>query len=421
MRKDQSLVARLVARLAAGTGAALLAAGLMADAAVATEPDMIAAKMNQLGGKTLAELTGKRGDTTVILSPYGLGAALHLLMLGAALESKGEESLKTVLLPESPKSLDAARDDLKAFNKAVLDTQRNDKVTLRSASAVFVPQPVKVSANFSRKAPDVLKATLQHLDFKSPKALETINTWVKTYTNGEIPSILTKLEPDARFVLLNAVYFKGAWEQAFDPAKTAKAPFTRVDGSQQDVPMMTASLQVAIAELDKLQAVWLPYAGKEVAMVVIAPRADGAPTMVAEALKSKSIDKLVEAAGKEAELRSVHVRLPRFRVESFLDITDALATQIGPALVADADYSPINPAKSGPLLVVHRVAVDVTEAGTVAAAATGITTDRSLQITPMFAADRPFAFAIVHRPTKAILFTGYVADPGAATAGAKGP
>jgi serpin B len=384
-------------------------------------PRRIAEKINQVGGKTLAELTGKHGDNTVLLSPYGLGSALHLLMLGAQLESKAEESLKTSLVPESTKSLDAARDDLAAFHKAVLDTKRNDKVTVKSASAVFVPQPVKVSDNFSWKAPQVLKATLQYLDFKSPKALGTINEWVDTYTKGEIPVILDKLEPDARFVLLNAVYFKGAWQQAFDPAKTAKAPFTRVDGTKHDVPMMTTSLNTGIAELGKLQAVWLPYAGNDIAMVAIAPRADGAPTAVAEMLKDKTIDQLIEQATKEAELRQVRVSLPRFRAESFLNITDALATQIGPALVADADYTPINPTKGGPLLVVHRVTVDVSEAGTVAAAATGVTTDRSLTITPVFTANKPFAFAIVHRPTKAVLFTGYVADPAAGAKGAKAP
>jgi serine protease inhibitor len=56
--------------------------------------------------------------------------------------------------------------------------------------------------------------------------------------------------------------------------------------------------------------------------------------------------------------------------------------------------------------------VEVAEAGTRAAAATAITSDRSLSVTPVLSADKPFIFAIVHRPTQAILFTGYVADPG---------
>lgn len=416
MRKDQSLVARL----AAGAGTALLAAGLIADAAIATEPDMskearIAEKMNALGGKTLGELTGKRNDATVILSPYGLGSALHLLMLGAYAGSDAETSLMKSLVPESIESLDEAREDLQAANRKILGANTGDRVMLRSVSAVYVPKGAMVSGNFRTKASGGLKAQVDVLDFKSPKALQNINTWVKKETNGEIPSILQKLEPDARFVVLNAVYFKGAWEIAFDPARTEKAPFTRVDGSKREhVPMMSATFPVRLAELGKLHAVWLPYAGKDIAMVIIAPRADGAPTLVADTLKSTSIDKLIAAASKGAQERPVHVRLPRFRSESYLDITDALGSQIGPALRADSDYSPINAGKSGPLLVVHRVVVDVSEAGTVAAAATAVTSDRSLAVTPVLAADRPFAFAIVHRPTQAVLFAGYIADPGEA-------
>jgi serpin B len=427
MRKDQSLAApvtRLVKRLAAGTGAALLATALIADAAVA-EPDMskdvqFAEKLNQLGGKTLQEIAGNRRDATVLISPYGLGSALHLLMLGAKEGSDAETSLKTSLVPGKLDNLDKAREGWQATSTAILGANKSDKVTLQLASAVYVPTTATVSENFGRKAPGVLGATLKSLDFKSPKALETINAWVNDKTKGQIPTILEKLEPDARFVILNAVHFKGAWELAFDPARTAKAPFTRVDGSKrEDVPMMSATFPAQLAELGELQAVWLPYAGKDVAMLVIAPRSEGAPTLVADTLKSTSIDKLVAAAGKEAQERSVHVRLPRFRAESYLDLTNALVGQIGRALDADSDYSPINAAKKGPLLVVHRVLVDVTEAGTVAAAATAITSDRSLAVTPVLSADRPFAFAIVHRPTQAVLFAGYIADPGRESSGEK--
>jgi serpin B len=54
----------------------------------------------------------------------------------------------------------------------------------------------------------------------------------------------------------------------------------------------------------------------------------------------------------------------------------------------------------------------VGEQGTRAAAVTAVAPQRSLSITPLFAADRPFAFAIVHEPTETILFAGYIADPG---------
>ena len=63
-------------------------------------------------------------------------------------------------------------------------------------------------------------------------------------------------------------------------------------------------------------------------------------------------------------------------------------------------------------MVTHRAVLEVGEKGARAAAVTAVAPERSLSITPLFAADRPFAFAIVHGPTEAILFAGYVADPG---------
>jgi serine protease inhibitor len=340
MRKNQSLVART----AAGAGAALLAAGLIAETVAAEttlskEAGQVAEKMNQLGGRTLGQLTGERNDATVILSPFGLGSALHLLLIGAASNSKAESSLRTSLLPPSIAGAGKQDPGLKDLNKHVLGAN-NDKVKLTLASAVFVPTDVAFSERFEARAQDIFKAPVEALDFKSPKALDTINGWVKTSTNEQIPSILDKLEPDARFVLLNAVYFNGAWQVAFDPARTAKAPFTRADKTTREVAMMNATFPVQLAELGELRAVWLPYGGSDVAMLIVAPRAGGAPSLVAETLRSKSIDELIAAARKAARARPVHVSLPRFRAEGFLDITDALSGQIGPALAADSDYGP---------------------------------------------------------------------------------
>ena len=190
MRKDQSLVARLTA----GAGAALLAAGLMADAAAA-EPDMskesrIAEKMNELGGKALGTLAGKRNDATVIVSPYSLGSALHLLMLGTTRASKAEQTLKTSLVPSGFKGLDETRQGFQAVNKLISEAE-NDKVQLKSASAVFVPasnETAVTSPNFKKRAKEIFGAEVGSLDFNKPEALATINGWVKGSTKGEIPT-----------------------------------------------------------------------------------------------------------------------------------------------------------------------------------------------------------------------------------------
>jgi len=68
--------------------------------------------------------------------------------------------------------------------------------------------------------------------------------------------------------------------------------------------------------------------------------------------------------------------------------------------------------------VLHQAQVEVTEKGTEAAAATAVITmpppgprEQMVPFTPVFRADRPFAFVIRDRKTGCILFMGRVMDP----------
>ena len=408
-------VRSFIAARAAGLGALMLvsASGAFpaeAQAAVAGETRDLAESMNKLGGAVLGSLAGNRNSETVVVSPYGLGSALHLLSFGAG--DRAQQTLRAKLLPPGFKPLQHV-EGLIELKRHILGADR-DKLKLTVASAVFIPEGAKPWSQFLGTAVGVFGATPEVLNFADKAAVVRINAWAKQASQGMIPRLVEQLDADARFVLANVVYFNGAWETAFEAARTAKAPFTRVDGSKRDVALMDATMPVEFAEFDNLRAVWLPYDGKEVAMFIVAPGEQQGPTAVAEALKRKSLgDLMADAQKKKQRSAALQVRLPRFRVESKLDVTNALSgLGLGAAFAARANYNAINKAGGGPLQVTHRAVLEVTEAGTKAAAATAITSDRSLAAKPSFTADRPFAVAIVHRPTGAILFAGYIADPG---------
>jgi serine protease inhibitor len=389
--------------------AACLAGPAGAEAVAPGQARAFAERMNLLGSETLGRLAGKRGDSTIIVSPYGLGSALHLLGIGAAAEA--ERSLHGRLLPSGvePGQQDPS---LIVLRQHILGANR-ERLRLTLANAVFVPRAAVSSRRFLARARDVFAASVEAVDFGSASALERINAWAQEATRGAIPRVLDEVDGDARFVLTNAVYFNGAWATAFEPGHTASAPFTRVDGSTRDAPIMDATIPAAFAELGKLDAVWLPYEGREVAMLIIAPGRAQGPNTVAEALRGRSLASLMSEAQQKRRAATVRVRLPRFRAESGLDLTDALSSLgLAPAFSRFGNYAAINKARSGPLQVTQRVVLEVTESGATAAAATTVSPDRSLSITPLLSADRPFAFAIVHAPTEAVLFAGYVADPG---------
>ncbi|MDM7461827.1 MAG: serpin family protein, partial [bacterium] len=112
--------------------------------------------------------------------------------------------------------------------------------------------------------------------------------------------------------------------------------------------------------------------------------------------------------------------MPRFKVEGFYNLLPPLSA-LGMEVAFDpnrADFSRIADVSPERLFLqkaVQKAVVAVDEAGTKAAAATGITvgvTAAPLQSQRFhLVADRPFLFAIVHQPTGAVLFMGIVRSP----------
>ena len=79
------------------------------------------------------------------------------------------------------------------------------------------------------------------------------------------------IEPDARMVLTNAVYFKGSWWCKFEKAQTGDGPFSLHNGDEVTVPMMRQNWKFSYAEGADYQAAQLPYDGDAADMLVILP------------------------------------------------------------------------------------------------------------------------------------------------------
>ena len=111
----------------------------------------------------------------------------------------------------------------------------------------------------------------------------------------------------------------------------------------------------------------------------------------------------------------VEVFLPRFTLEESYDMEGVLRDlgMTDAFDVAQADFSRMSSSRDLYLSkIVHKSFVEVTEEGTVAAAATvARITPRILRILPRFCADRPFLFFIQHGKTGAILFCGRFCSP----------
>jgi serpin B len=382
--------------------------------------------VNGFAGQTFGQLLQTNADKNVVISPLGLGTALNLLTAGA-----GSETAKLLRAGLGPKGLSEG-DTLKGLQAltAEIATASSDQLILRSANAVWVGQGSKPSPGFEKRAHDIFSAEIQAVNFQSPEAVELINQWARRKTDGLVTAAVDRLEPATRFVLTNAVYFKGTWLTAFDPAKTQPAPFTTVSGAVRQVPMMESSLPVRYAQSDAdrvhtrgiaptsplphgIHAIWLPYQGERVQMLIVAPSEQAPVDSVKQALQKIPFAELVRSLDADKKKMLVRVKIPRFTVQFAADVSSTLSQQgLAQPFSAAADYRAIASGQ-GIISVLHRAVLEVNESGTTAAATTAVTSDRTLEgEPPTFSADKPFLVAIIDRSTGATLFAGYMAEPG---------
>jgi serine protease inhibitor len=274
------------------------------------------------------------------------------------------------------------------------------------ANSIWYDQGFPFNASFLDESKQYFDARVQALDFTSPSALTTINTWVSEQTNDKIPKILDNISPTEVMFLVNAIYFKGIWQKQFDKSKTVDAPFHASDGTTALVPMMARSEGVQYAATPEYQAVDLPYGNSAFTMTVVLPTANADIDTFAESFDQTKWNSLVSAL-QETNLA---VFLPRFRIEWSRPLKEDLK-QLGMRLAfSDADFTRMSPLGRSLFItrVIQKTFVDVDEEGTEAAAATVV----GVGVTSMpasFRADRPFLVVIRERFSGTILFIGKIA------------
>jgi serpin B len=162
----------------------------------------------------------------------------------------------------------------------------------------------------------------------------------------------------------------------------------------------------------KAQAVEIPYKGKQISMIVILPNRDSSLEELEAALDVSDL--------KNFDTRKVDLTLPKFKIETSLDLIDALKNMgmkdmFNPSL---ADFSKMGHPDSGKIYVSdvrQKAFIEVNEQGTEAAAATfiGFVTRGGQLFRPTikFTCDRPFMFLIRDKLTDVTLFSGHVTDP----------
>lgn len=378
--------------------------------ALATAPGLAETVAESCAALGLSLLREQKGNA--VLSPWSMQSALVMAWAGARGETR-EQMTQALRLP--PDASEKFADTNRLLQMSVPESR-----SLSLANRLFGQSGYHFHQDFLALLADAFGAPLGEVDFKAhpAAAAEAINHWVEEKTRGKIRDLVPAgvLNRDARLVLVNALHFLAPWAEAFAEEATSPGIFRKEDGSEVSAVFMRRTGSLSCMEDELFVAVGVPYAGGEWIFLGLLPR--GTLAELEDQLTPAHLASLAAMPSREVSLS-----LPKFRIESpTLRLADALKARGMRAAFDEprgsADFSGVAPRLPDDYLyiseVLHKAFVDVHEAGTEAAAATAAVMMRATMMPAepiVVEFNRPFLFAILHKPTAVCLFLGRLTAP----------
>lgn len=391
--------------------AAFIIAGILSmcrpSPAAQVERSEAAEAINALASDLAAKLIS--GDENVCFSPYSISTAFAMVYAGAV--GTTAEEMEDALHFGS-----GIHESNAELVRSFADNP-DEAGTLLIANSVWPRKEFRFRREYRDLIERAYRSEINTQDYEGDKerACANINSWVSDRTNGMIEGIVhpSSVSPQTAMILVNAVWFKAPWRDAFDEADTAIEKFHARSGDR-DVRMMKRTGPFFWREGEGYRAIEVPYRYGVFSMTIILPDED------VDDARAVSLIAREAARTDDAQYlrRRVDLWLPKFRIESSFGLND-IVQDLGVRtafIPGDADLSGMNGARD--LFIsdsVHKAVIDVDEEGTEAAAATAMTIMTTSVMEPEeiveFHADRPFAYIVRDTGTGAVLFMGYVAAP----------
>ena len=352
-------------------------------------------------------------------SPYSMRRAFSMVRSGAAGET-AEEISRVFMFPEETS---AVKDEAAALAAAAESAARG--TVFKDANSLWAQKGFSFLPEYISGLKKNYAAAAETADFAkdSSSAVKKINGWTAKNTNGIIKDLFSEgaLNSLTRMVLVNAVYFKGGWQEAFTKTATFEADFHLSSGGVSRAKLMRHEDETDFpyASYGGVQYLSMPYKnsgsedGTGLEMMIMLPSDKKTFNKIEKELSSAKIRKIREMMQSE----KVRVFLPKFSFEVSHDLKNSLKEMgMNLAFTDQADFSGMTGDKS--LFIqtaVQKAFIDVSEEGTEAAAATGVGMGlKSVALhrpSIIFRADRPFIFLIRDSRSGLVIFMGKVEAP----------
>ncbi|XP_061390553.1 serine protease inhibitor 42Dd-like [Musca vetustissima] len=366
-------------------------------------------KFNRGGAELSIELLDKLQAATnkenVLISPLSIQTCMALAFTGAK-GATAEEIAKVMNFPSN-----CTKDVANSFHQ-VLSKYENNKL-VKIANKVYVQEGHTIKPEYAAITKEKYYASAESINFaENVAAANKINNWVEEKTSGKITDLIPSdaLDADTRLILLNALHFKGEWQEKFDPEDTKEDDFWLNENESIQVEFMRNQGDFRLGYLPdyECEALEMPYKDSDLSMFVLLPvKRDGLKALV-EKLKGVN---LLDLDQQLSTASNMIVKFPKFKIEYSIELSKVMQEMGIKTAFEAADLSNMLESETQGVYVsdiFHKTSIEVNEEGCEAAAATGLVA--TFRCMPrQFMADCPFLYFIWNK--KNILFAGAFVKP----------
>ena len=365
-------------------------------------------KGNEFALDLLKEVAAQEKKSFMV-SPLSVEYVLAMLANGAAGNTRDEI---LGLLGFGPEQLDFANEFYGYLTEELYGADNTVRLNLANA-LIYNTMYSGLRKDYISKLDNYYDALVKGFDFakEGQQALSYINNWSKEQTRGMIPELVSSLDQRIYLILMNALYFKGAWNSTneFKESDTKPGDFHLAGNLMKKENFMYQEAYMPYGYSNYCQMVSLRYGNGAFTMDVMVPHegvdlGEMLSSLTASYPKSLKTDWFVK------------VKLPVFATESDKIELNGVLTKMGMKDAFDsakADFSLMSDKKLFVSEIFQKSKIKVNEKGSEAAAVTVAMMASSLgpgftpPPVPEVYATRPFFYAIRETSTNTILFMGY--------------
>jgi len=349
----------------------------------------------------------KNTDKNLIFSPTSITSAIAMTYVGAR-----NNTLQEI---ENTFYFNKNITDFSKDYKNLVFLNKKNSVQFYYANSIWLQEGVKLNSDFSGIHKKYFSSTLYRTDYinNPEKSRIAINTWVEKNTNNRIKNLLkpTSIDNSTRLVLVNALYFKGAWKNKFSKDKNTLEDFQIKNKKFIETDYMNNAINTFYYDDKYSQIIEIPYTNLNVSLLIILPKTYKKIKKVEKTLNKDFYTNYL----KNRIRKRVSISIPKFNIESDFDLNKTLSDLgMKDAFTEMADFSGITSSdKLHISKIVHKANITINEEGTEASAATAVIMRKMSMLLDdvTIKINKPFIFMLRNTNTNCIYFMGKIVNP----------